>query len=211
MLWTLQRSNSSRSSLPGRASFNARLVEGRSHGLITSPDTSVPVRFPLAEPLPGAALSSLITSYGAVDLQERPFRCQVCDKAFGRPYVFQCCATRPGISFPFSSSLTIRFFPPLVRDLLKRHAACHSDGGSNTIRRRRQHNQAWRVSQACKPCAAAKLKCDEEKPCGRCLERGIPCEREERHHARQARANASQQPSGTAHHPYYLTWLLLLL
>lgn len=130
----------------------------------------------------------------------------------GRTYLVQWGANRPGTAFPssvFTDQHRLSFL--LRRDLLKRHAACHSDGGNSAIRRRRQHNQAWRVSQACKPCAAAKLKCDEEKPCGRCVERGIPCEREERNQPRQARTDVSQQTSRTAHHPYYLTWLLLAI
>ncbi|KAK0384824.1 hypothetical protein NLU13_7302 [Sarocladium strictum] len=84
-------------------------------------------------------------------LQDRPFRCKVCDKAFGR------------------------------QDLLKRHAACHeSDGSSSGKRQGRSMNLAPRVSQACKPCAAAKLKCDEGQTCRRCLAKGLVCRREPR-------------------------------
>jgi hypothetical protein len=41
-------------------------------------------------------------------------------------------------------------------------------------------NQGPRVSQACKPCAAAKLKCDEGQTCRRCLTKGLVCRRETR-------------------------------
>jgi hypothetical protein len=58
-------------------------------------------------------------------------------------------------------------------DLLKRHATAHVDG-------RRHHkshlSRPGRVSQACKACAQAKLKCKEEKPCQRCETKGIRCE-----------------------------------
>lgn len=59
-----------------------------------------------------------------------------------------------------------------VSDLLKRHAAGHTN---------RKHQKGYlahskRVSQACKACAHAKLKCKEEKPCQRCHSKGILCE-----------------------------------
>jgi hypothetical protein len=69
-------------------------------------------------------------------------------------------------------------------DLLKRHAAGHPD------KRRQQKGHLphpTRVSQACKACAHAKLKCMEEKPCQRCKSKGIRCEYNESE-------NGSNQP-----------------
>lgn len=34
---------------------------------------------------------------------------------------------------------------------------------------------SWKTSKACIPCAAAKLKCQDEKPCQRCRKRGLGC------------------------------------
>ncbi|CAH0023165.1 unnamed protein product [Clonostachys rhizophaga] len=65
------------------------------------------------------------------------------------------------------------------RDLLKRHAACHKPDEQG-VKRRRQLNSSPRVAQACRACAAAKLKCDKDKVCNRCLRKGIACEREPR-------------------------------
>ncbi|KAI0412953.1 c6 zinc finger domain-containing protein [Xylaria grammica] len=59
-------------------------------------------------------------------------------------------------------------------DLLKRHVAGHE--AENGAKRQRIHAPLPRVHQACRPCAAAKLKCDDEKPCSRCLQRGITCQ-----------------------------------
>ncbi|KAH9909377.1 hypothetical protein F4778DRAFT_768243 [Xylariomycetidae sp. FL2044] len=76
------------------------------------------------------------------------FSCQVCGKAFARA------------------------------DLLKRHTANHANDGDSTKKRRRTDASpgAGRVSHACRPCAAARVKCEEMKPCTRCRNRGIECQ-----------------------------------
>ncbi|KAF5642015.1 transcription factor Pig1p [Fusarium sp. NRRL 52700] len=98
-------------------------------------------------------------SFGRVDhltrhirshAQDKPFRCHVCDKAFGR------------------------------QDILKRHVLAHNGGESGAKRYKRMSNAAPRVSQACKACAASKLKCDEDASCRRCVAKGITCERDTR-------------------------------
>lgn len=60
-------------------------------------------------------------------------------------------------------------------DLLKRHVAGHDQEGF-CKRRSSVLEKHARVSQACKSCAASKLKCDEDKPCQRCREKNIVCE-----------------------------------
>ncbi|CAI4212671.1 unnamed protein product [Parascedosporium putredinis] len=67
-----------------------------------------------------------------------------------------------------------------AQDLLKRHMSCHDPSERRGKRQRRHQNQGPRVSQACKACAAAKLKCDENPSCSRCQQRGILCQRESR-------------------------------
>ncbi|KAK8161814.1 c6 zinc finger domain-containing protein [Phyllosticta citrichinensis] len=94
-------------------------------------------------------------------LQEKPFQCDVCHKGFGRP------------------------------DLLKRHATCHDTDANGAKRQKRTLVQSSRVSQACKSCAYAKLKCEDEKPCKRCRNKGIECESNSDHRANAA----SSQPS----------------
>lgn len=75
------------------------------------------------------------------------FFCQVCGKAFARA------------------------------DLLKRHAANHDNDGDGKKRRRIDASPgSGRVSHACRPCASARVKCEEIKPCQRCQKKGLACE-----------------------------------
>ncbi|KAJ5094980.1 hypothetical protein N7532_007271 [Penicillium argentinense] len=78
--------------------------------------------------------------------REKPYVCDVCDKGFARP------------------------------DLLKRHATGHANDRDRKRKRTSSIAKQSRVSQACKTCAASKLKCDEEKPCRRCRERNLQCD-----------------------------------
>ena len=87
---------------------------------------------------------------------EKPYVCETCGKGFARP------------------------------DLLKRHAAGHEDedrsppdGSAGKKRKIADHSiasQSSRVTQACRACAASKLKCSEGKPCERCKKKNLPCE-----------------------------------
>ncbi|GJC92406.1 C6 transcription factor [Colletotrichum higginsianum] len=76
------------------------------------------------------------------------FACQICGKAFAR------------------------------QDLLKRHVANHENDNDPNKKRRRTDTSpgAGRVSHACRPCATARVKCEEVKPCTRCRNRNLNCE-----------------------------------
>ncbi|KAL4892419.1 hypothetical protein BDV59DRAFT_202561 [Aspergillus ambiguus] len=105
-------------------------------------------------------------------VREGYYQCSSCRKSYARadhlirhvrshtrekPYVCQVC--NKGFARP---------------DLMKRHAAGH--GSPHGGKRKRPQPSNGRVSQACGTCAKSKLKCDEEKPCKRCRERGLPCD-----------------------------------
>lgn len=86
--------------------------------------------------------------------KQRPFVCTVCGKGFAR------------------------------QDLLKRHFSTHKKGDqpdlsteATMLTQMKRHSH--RVSQACRSCAAKKVKCTNEKPCKRCRENGTSCDYEQ--------------------------------
>ncbi|KAG9238743.1 c6 zinc finger domain-containing protein [Amylocarpus encephaloides] len=86
-----------------------------------------------------------LTRHIQTHAQERPFQCPTCHKGFGR------------------------------MDLLKRHAQSHKMDEVQTLKRHRRQSNYPRASQACTACAAVKLKCDEQRPCGRCQRKHAEC------------------------------------
>ena len=105
-----------------------------------------------------------LADYLIADTSERPFKCEICYKGFGRMWVWSACF----LPWYLCSDC-------LCRDLLRRHAQSHG----SAQRHPRVHASSAtkvRVSQACRSCAKAKLKCDNDKPCRRCAKRKIVCQ-----------------------------------
>ncbi|KAI9930238.1 hypothetical protein MW887_012050 [Aspergillus wentii] len=98
-----------------------------------------------------------------------------------------------------------------VIDLMKRHAAGHSQEREGKRKRPPSYSKNGRVSQACKACATSKLKCDEEKPCHRCRERNLICdwpqEQGQSPLGNDAYPEPLQQAPQNQHGPHYDTLL----
>lgn len=75
----------------------------------------------------------------------RRFICEICQKSFAR------------------------------KDLLRRHVANHANDSPAKRRRKQTSSGPGRVSQACRPCATARVKCEETKPCKRCVSKNLEC------------------------------------
>ncbi|KAJ5372052.1 C6 and C2H2 transcription factor [Penicillium concentricum] len=101
------------------------------------------------------------------------YQCGVCKKEYGRADHLIRHVRSHTADKPFSCEICGKGFGRI--DLLRRHAqghtSAHSHNRPNLLPRIR-----GRVSQACKSCAASKLKCDDEKPCRRCSRRNQTCQ-----------------------------------
>ncbi|OAA78066.1 C6 and C2H2 transcription factor RegA-like protein [Akanthomyces lecanii RCEF 1005] len=112
----------------------------------------------------------------------RRFICEICQKSFAR------------------------------KDLLRRHVANHANDSPAKRRRKQTSPGPGRVSQACRPCATARVKCEETKPCKRCVSRNLECVSSEIGHghskniahfpaeaAAQTASTESSEPSPSSH------------
>ncbi|KAL4863657.1 hypothetical protein BDV12DRAFT_201848 [Aspergillus spectabilis] len=99
------------------------------------------------------------------------YQCSHCHRQFSRIDHLSRHVRTHTHEKPFSCGVCGKAFSR--NDLLKRHGCRHAS------RRRFDLSKplglASRVSQACKACAASKVKCDDTKPCGRCLKKDMPC------------------------------------
>lgn len=60
---------------------------------------------------------------------------------------------------------------------MKRQVPCEPSDDSQPSRKRGPSSRPPRASQACRSCAASKVRCDDLDICRRCLKRGVPCVR----------------------------------
>ncbi|KAI0910545.1 hypothetical protein F4823DRAFT_589981 [Ustulina deusta] len=127
--------------------------------------TSLPHGFPALTP---ANQSHLMTS--------SLYQCANCKKRYSRPEHLARHIQTHTLGKRFLCQVCGKAFARA--DLLKRHAANHEHDGDGSKKRRRTDASpgSGRVSHACRQCAAARVKCEEIKPCQRCQKKGLTCE-----------------------------------
>lgn len=101
------------------------------------------------------------------------YACGDCGRRYSRPEHLQRHVQTHTLGRRFSCSICGKSFARA--DLKKRHEANHENDASKKRRRTDTSPGAGRVAHACKACAAARVKCQEDKPCQRCVKRGLTC------------------------------------
>jgi len=120
------------------------------------------------------ALSSSPRGHGGAS---NLYQCADCQRRYSRPEHLARHIQTHTLGKRFACTLCGKSFARA--DLLKRHAANHDpDDPSGTRKRRRMPSLATqdRVSHACRACASARVRCEEQKPCTRCRNRNLRCE-----------------------------------
>lgn len=106
----------------------------------------------------------------------RLYQCAHCQKRYSRPEHLARHVQTHTLGKRFVCHICTKAFAR--QDLLKRHVTNHeNDNDPNKKRRRISASPgSARVSHACRACAAARVKCEEQKPCSRCRKRGVECQ-----------------------------------
>ncbi|KAF3810346.1 hypothetical protein GCG54_00000391 [Colletotrichum gloeosporioides] len=94
---------------------------------------------------------------------------------------------------PYACNMCGKAFGRL--DILRRHQFAHP-GEDDVLADNSQRAGTERVGKACKLCSSTKSKCSEEKPCHRCLAKGLVCEYEPAHQEREEPGDLQRRQRG---------------
>lgn len=130
------------------------------HSSVPYPPGSAPISAPTTPSSRGHTGASL-------------YACGDCGRRYSRPEHLQRHVQTHTLGRRFSCSICGKSFARA--DLKKRHEANHDNDANKKRRRTDTSPGAGRVAHACKACAAARVKCQEDKPCQRCVKRGLTC------------------------------------
>ncbi|KAH7170586.1 hypothetical protein EDB81DRAFT_837350 [Dactylonectria macrodidyma] len=166
------------SSVPGiTASNSANILRPTLH-----PPTSAPavVGAPPTAATPSASLpptnlpdSPSASTPGRGHTGPSLYACGDCGRRYSRPEHLQRHVQTHTLGRRFACQVCGKTFARA--DLKKRHETNHENDSSKKRRRTTTSPNAGRVAHACKACAVARVKCQEDKPCQRCVRRGLTC------------------------------------
>ncbi|KAG8665827.1 hypothetical protein FPOAC1_010628 [Fusarium poae] len=122
---------------------------------------------------PSTDTSSITTSAPNPEKGHQLYVCGHCGRRYSRPEHLQRHVQTHTLGRRFACGICGKTFARA--DLKKRHEANHENDDSKKRRRTTTALNSGRVTHACKACAAARVKCQEEKPCQRCTRRGLTC------------------------------------
>lgn len=137
--------------------------------------TQVPIPIPEIASLSSAPQSSASPANAPNRNHGGPslYACGDCGRRYSRPEHLQRHVQTHTLGRRFACSVCGKTFARA--DLKKRHEANHENDPTKKRRRTTSSPTAGRVTHACKACAAARVKCQEDKPCQRCARRGLEC------------------------------------
>ncbi|UNI14453.1 hypothetical protein JDV02_001082 [Purpureocillium takamizusanense] len=101
------------------------------------------------------------------------YACRDCGRSYSRPEHLVRHVQTHTLGRRFVCDICQKSFAR--KDLLRRHVANHDNDTPQKRRRTTSSPGAGRVTQACRACAMARVKCDETKPCRRCINRKLSC------------------------------------
>ncbi|KAL6804711.1 hypothetical protein GGI42DRAFT_342126 [Trichoderma sp. SZMC 28013] len=110
---------------------------------------------------------------GSSHQNNNPYACRDCGRTYSRPEHLVRHVQTHTLGRRFACEICKKTFAR--KDLLRRHVTNHENDSPLKRERMVSSPNSSRVSQACRPCAVARVKCDEAKPCRRCVRRNLPC------------------------------------
>lgn len=135
---------------------------------LSSASTTLPTH-PSASSSANASATPSRPNHGGSNL----YACRDCGRSYSRPEHLVRHVQTHTLGRRFTCEICQKSFAR--KDLLRRHVANHDNDSPQKRRRTNSSPGAGRVSQACRPCAIARVKCDDSKPCKRCVNRNLTC------------------------------------
>ncbi|CCF38655.1 hypothetical protein CH063_09690 [Colletotrichum higginsianum] len=173
-----------RASAPGRTSIIASTAPSPNTTIVVSAPSYNPTGPPQSvspSPVPPSQPNQTSNPTSAPATQSHAataslYQCAHCQRRYSRPEHLARHIQTHTLGKRFACQICGKAFAR--QDLLKRHVANHENDNDPNKKRRRTDTSpgAGRVSHACRPCATARVKCEEVKPCTRCRNRNLNCE-----------------------------------
>ena len=138
------------------------------HGSLDSEAASAPAPHPA-----GATTTANPSNPQANHRGHNLYACRDCGRSYSRPEHLVRHVQTHTLGRRFVCEICQKSFAR--KDLLRRHVANHDNDSPKKRRRTTTSPGAGRVSHACRSCAIARVKCDDTKPCKRCVSRKLTC------------------------------------
>ena len=141
----------------------------------TSPASSAATPGPAPAPASGPLPTNATSTPGSQSNHKgnNLYACRDCGRSYSRPEHLVRHVQTHTLGRRFVCDICQKSFAR--KDLLRRHVANHDNDSPKKRRRTTTSPGAGRVSHACRSCAVARVKCDDTKPCKRCVSRKLTC------------------------------------